>query len=237
MTNVQCPTQPKFLQGYSVRVTQLDDCGNPEFGECAYAVSDGFIQVTLTPNIADGDEFQQKNAHGIFMTNQRSRRQLNWYDVSIQFREVDYELYAMLTGNPTIVNDASPPETIGIGVTASDFATSNVAIELWMGQDEEPCGEDGLPWYGYDLIPWFIDGAVSEEGPVTNGMINFTLTGRSRKGTPWGVGPWDVLLSSVTGDPMPLFSPVPTDAYRWGPISTQVPPPDPTCGCKPLISS
>lgn len=236
MANVMCPTQPKFLQGFTVRVTQLDNCGNPEFGECAYAASDGYITVTAAPNNADGDEFQQKNAHGVYLTNQRSRPLLNWIDLTVQFREVDYELFSMITGLNTIVNDAGTPETIGLLVTEGEYATGNVAIELWMGTDEGDCGDSELPWYGYNLFPWVVEGTVSEVSEITNGMINFSLMSRTRKGTPWGVGPWDVVLPSAGGDAQPLFNAIPNDTH-WANLVTQVPPPDPTCGCATLTSS
>jgi hypothetical protein len=235
MSNINCP---KYLQGYTVRVTQLDECGEPEFGDCAFATSDGYIQATLTPNVEEPDEFKQKNAHGIYLTNQRSRPLLNWVDVSVQFRKVDFELFSMITGAPKILNDAAPtPQVIGTGLAESTFATGNVAIELWMGNDEEECGEDALPWYGYNLLPWVVEGAVTEVSPIANGMINFTVASRTRKGTPWGVGPYDVVLPALGGDAVPLFAAVPSDAHWWGPIQTQVAPPEESCGCQFLSSS
>lgn len=236
MTNINCP---KYLQGYAVRVTNLDDCGNPEFGECGFAVSEGYIQITMTPNVEEPDEFKQKNARGTYLTNQRSRPLLNWIDISAQFREVDFELFSMITGQTKILNDAAPtPQVVGLGLTEANFASGNVAIELWMGNDEGECGEGQLPWYGYNLLPWVVEGAVGEASPVTNGMINFTLNSRTRKGTPWGVGPYDVELSSLVGNaPRPLVAALPTDAHWWGPIQTQLAPPDPSCGCQTLSSS
>lgn len=235
MTNINCP---KYLQGYSVRVTNLDDCGNPEFGECGFATSDGFIQATLAPNVEAPDEFKQKNAHGVYLTNQRSRPLLNWIDLTIQFREVDFELFSMVTGQTKILNDAVSPEVVGLGLTEANFATGNIALELWMGNDEEACGEGDLPWYGYNLLPWVVEGAVTTVDPVTNGMINFTIASRTRKGTPWGVGPYDVELSSIgANEPRPLVASVPTDAHWWGPIQTQLAPPESSCGCQTLSSS
>lgn len=235
MANVNCPV---YLQGFSARVTLLDDCGEPEIGACGYGVTDGYIQVTLAPNVEEGDEFKQKNAHGVFLANQRSRPLLNWVDVSVQFQKVDAEIFSLMTGLPTVVNDAAPtPQTIGWGLTESDFATANFALELWMGNTEQECGEGDLPWYGYNLLPWVVEGAVSEVSPITNGLITFTIAARTRRGTPWGVGPWDVLLTDVAGDPSPLFAAIPTDAHWWGPLQTQLAPPEEQCGCQELTSS
>ena len=90
MANLLCA---KPLQGETLRATRLDECGNPEFGECAFAVSDGFVQAVLTPNSEEGERFLQRNAAGRAIVNQRSKPILNWYDVSIQFQEVDPELF------------------------------------------------------------------------------------------------------------------------------------------------
>lgn len=235
MANVNCPV---YLQGHTVRATLLDVCGNPEFGDCAFAVSDGYIQATLANNVEEPDEFKQKGANGNYIANQRSRPLLNWVDVTIQFQRVDFELFHIITGLTKVLNDAAPtPEVIGLGTTEDNFATANFALELWMGNTEQECGEDDLPWYGYDLLPWVVEGAVTERSPITNGLITFTIAGRTRKGTPWGVGPYDVLLTDVGATPSPLFSPIPTNAHHWGPIQTQLAPPEDACGCQFLTSS
>ncbi|MGH9248986.1 MAG: hypothetical protein ACRD0W_05660 [Acidimicrobiales bacterium] len=235
MANVNCPV---YLQGFSVRVTRLDECGEPDVGPCGFAVSDGYISATLAPNVEDGDEFKQKNAHGIFLANQRSRPLLNWVDVTIVFSKVDAELFSIVTGLPLVLNDAAPtPQAVGWGLTEQHFATANFATELWMGNTEQECGEDEFPWYGYNLLPWVVEGAVTEVSPIENALISFTVAGRSRKGTPWGVGPYDVVRLAATDAPSPLLASVPTDAHWWGPIQTQLAPPDEVCGCQELTSS
>jgi hypothetical protein len=69
---------------------------------------------------------------------------------------------------------------------------------------------------------------------ITNDLITFTVVGRTRKGTPWGVGPYDVVRDSV-GDPSPLFTAIPTDTHHL-PIWTQLAPPAAECGCQALSS-
>lgn len=231
MANLLCA---KPLQGETVRVTRLNECGEPEFGDCAFAVSDGYVQAELTPNVEDGDEFKQKNARGRFLVNQRSRPLLNWYDVSIQFQEVDVELFNIITGLPIYENDASPPEAIGFTVTEQHFATANFGLELWMGNAEDACDPSGFRFYGYSLLPWVVEGAISEAITVANDLITFTVTGRTRKGTPWGTGPYDV-VRDANGDPQALFTPIPTDTHDLQ-IWTTLDPPEPECGCQDLAS-
>jgi hypothetical protein len=123
MVNLLCA---KPLQGETIRVTRLDECGNPEYGECAYAVSDGYVSITLTPNAEEGERFLQRNARGRAIVNQRSAPSLNWYDVEIVFQEVDPELFTIVTGLSPYEDDEG--NVIGFAVTESEFATANFAL-------------------------------------------------------------------------------------------------------------
>lgn len=230
MTNLVCA---KPLQGSVMRATLLDSCGNPEYGDCGYAVSDGFVQVVFTPNVEDGERFLQRAASGRAIVNQRSAPILNWYDVSMQFQEVDPELFGIITGLPLPVDDQG--RTIGFTVTESAFATANFALELWTGNAEEEClPGDPLPFFGYSLFPWMVEGALAEDVTVTNGLITFTVAGRTRKGTPWGVGPYDVVVDQ-TEAPSALIEEIPTDTHLHQ-IWTQLAPPEASCGCQSLSS-
>lgn len=229
MANLVCA---KPLQGDVIRVTRLGVCGEIEYGECAYAVSDGYVQAVLTPSTEEGERFLQRNAAGRAIVNQRSAPILNWYDVSIQFAEVDPELFTIITGLEPYLDDQG--RVIGFPVTEEHYATANFALELWMGNGEEECAEDALPFYGYNLLPWVVEGALAESITVANSLITFTVNGRTRKGTPWGVGPYDVVLD-VNGDPAPLFSAIPTDTHHL-PIWTNLAPPEAECGCQSLSS-
>jgi hypothetical protein len=231
MANLLCA---KPLQGETLRVTRLDECGHPEFGECAFGTSDGYVQVQLTPNTEDGERFLQRNARGRAIVNQRSRPILNWYDISAQFQEVDPELFTILTGLAPYMNDQD--QVIGFPVTESRYATARFALELWMGNAEEECPPEGdpLPFYGYNLLPWVVEGTIANNITIANQLITFTVNARTRRGTPWGIGPYDVVLDS-NGDPAPLFEEIPTDTHHL-PIWTQLTPPEPECGCQDLSS-
>lgn len=230
MTNLVCA---KPLQGETMRVTRLDECGNPEYGECAYAVSDGFVSITLTPNVEEGERFLQRNAAGRAIVNQRSVPVLNWYDVSMVFAEVDPELFTIITGLTPYEDDQG--NVIGFPVTSSDFATANFALEAWMGTAEQECNPgDPYPFFGYNLLPWVVEGALMEDIVIANQLITFTVTGRTREGTPWGTGPYDVVREG-DGTPAPLFTAIPTDTHHL-PIWTQLAPPEASCGCQSLSS-
>lgn len=230
MANLLCA---KPLQGETLRVTRLDECGNPEFGDDAYAVSDGYIQAVLTPEVEEGEDFFQRGANGNVIISQRSRPTLRWYTVSMQFQEIDPELFTIITGLTPYLDDQG--RTIGFPVTESEFATANFALEIWLGNAEDECPPgDSYPFYGYALLPWVVEGALMEDITVTNGMISFTVNGRTRKGTPWGEGPYDVVRLS-NGTPAPLYDPISTDTHHLQ-IWTQLAPPLPSCGAQGLSS-
>lgn len=229
MTNLLCA---KPLQGSTLRVTRLDVCGNPEFGECAFGVSDGYVSATITPNTEDGERFLQRTANGNAIINQRGKPLLNWYDVEIEFQEVDPELFTILTGLQPYMDDQD--RVIGFPVTESDFATANFALELWMGNAEDACLPGSLPFYGYNLLPWVVEGALNDDIVITNDLITMKIVGRTRKGTPWGVGPYDVVVDQA-GDPSPLYTAIADDTHHL-PIWTQLAPPEAECGCQSLSS-
>jgi hypothetical protein len=231
MANLVCA---KPLQGDVIRVTRLDECGYPEYGECAYAVSEGYTEAVLTPSAEEGERFFQRGANGNAIVNQRGKPNLNWYDVMVTFQEVDPELFTIITGLLPYLDDQG--RTIGFPVTEEHYATANFALELWMGNAEEECPPEGapLPFYGYNLLPWVVEGALTESITITNALITFSVAGRTRKGTPWGVGPYDVVLDS-TDAPSPLFTAIPTDTHHL-PIWTQLAPPEASCGCQSLSS-
>lgn len=229
MTNLACF---KPLQGDTMRVTRLDECGNPEYGDCAYAVSDGFVSITMTPNVTEGEQFQQRGASGRMIVNQRGAPSLNWYDVTMVFQEVDPELFTIITGLSGYEDDQG--RVIGFPVTESEFATANFALEAWMGNAEDECEADGYPFFGYNLLPWVVEGALMEDIVITNALITFTVVGRTRKGTPWGVGPYDV-VRDLTDAPAPLFTALESDTHHL-PIWTTLAPPEASCGCVSLSS-
>jgi hypothetical protein len=230
MANLLCA---KPLQGEVLRVTRLDECGNPEFGDDAYGVSDGFISVTLTPEVEEGESFFVRNANGRTSIDERGKPDLRWYTVTAVFQEVDPELLSILTGLDPYLDYSG--QTAGFVVTKEKFATANFALEIWMGNAEGAClPGDPYPFYGYNLLPWIVEGALMEDIAITNAPITFTVVGRTRTGTPWGTGPYDVMRDQ-TDAPAPLPTPIPSDTHHL-PIWTQLAPPEAMCGTAGISS-
>jgi hypothetical protein len=235
------PGQTKCLslvKGRRIRVTKLDGCGRPIFGECSQAVSKGFISVAFTANTLDTDEINVTNAAGERCVYEPAETSLTGYTLEIQFCEVDPELFALVTGQP-VTYDASGDNGNGFDSDAQTSLTAGgVALELWAGAaNTDACATEGSQGaFGYLLVP-FLKGGIVGDFTVENGAVTFTLTGAStRDGNAWGVGPsTDIMLDdSVTPVPGPMTSPVSaTTALRT--MIVDVAPPTALCGCRPLM--
>lgn len=230
MTNVGCF---KPLQGATFRVVRLDECGTPIFDECAYAVSDGQTQIEITPNTTDGQQFQQLNASGFPLVNQQARTILNWFDYQIIMAVKDPELFWLMTGADLFLDYSGL--SAGNIITESNYATGTFGLEIWLGTAQEACPPGSpAPYFGYVLLPFTEDGKLTESLTVANDLITYTFSGRTRKGTDWGVGPFDVMLDA-DGNPAPLPTAIGTDTHYLD-LFTQLPPPLPECGCLELVS-
>ena len=51
-----------LVKGRRIRLTRLDGCGRPVYGDCSTAVSKGFISVAFTANTTESDEINVTNA-------------------------------------------------------------------------------------------------------------------------------------------------------------------------------
>jgi len=52
------------VRGRAMRVTRLDGCGRPVYGDGSVGVSDGFVSVAFTANTDEGEEINVTNAAG-----------------------------------------------------------------------------------------------------------------------------------------------------------------------------
>lgn len=235
------PHQTKCLQpvkGRRLRVTRLDSCGRPVFGEDSQAVSKGFINVGFTANTTESDEINLTNAAGEVCVFEASVQTLTGYTLEIQFCGVDPDLLSIVTGQPVVLG-ADGETVIGFDIdTSIDIADVNFAFELWMGAptSSAACAPGSTGKFGYLLLP-FLTGGILGDFTVENAAVTFTITGSATKdGNAWGVGPHnDIMLdNSVTPVPGPMPSPVSaTTALRL--IEVDLLPPEPVCGSRPLL--
>jgi len=226
-----------LVKGRRIRVTKLDSCGRPIYGDDSQVVSKGFISVAFTANTSESDEINVTNAAGEVCVFEAAVTSLTGYGLEVAFCEVDPELFSLVTGQPVVL---APDGTTVIGFdvdTKISLDNSNFALELWAGSPTgDACATAGATGaYGYLLLP-FLKGGILGDFTVENGAVTFTLTGaNTSEGNAWGTGPYPVMLSGGgTPAPAPMSSPVSTSvALRT--MIVDLAPPDEACGARPLL--
>jgi len=189
-----------LVKGRRIRVTRLDSCGRPVYGEASSVVSKGFISVAFTANTSESDEISVTNAAGEVCVYEAPVTSLTGYGLEIQFCNVDPELFALITGQNVVTGFGTT--VVGFDVdTKISLANSNFALELWAGSPTgDACAVQGATGqYGYLLLP-FLRGGILGDFTVENGAVTFTITGANTKeGNAWGVGPYKDVMLSVAG--------------------------------------
>lgn len=220
-----------YLQGLRVRVTRLDECGAPVAGPCGTLVSKGFVSINLSANETNATEIGPVLADGSRCYYITTPKLLNNIQASLEFCEVDPELFEMMTGSPLVLDDATTPQAHGFTTDSQNYGLANVALEVWTNLARGAC-TDGARRWGYYLMPWLHQGTVGKP-TIENGAANFTINEAvTRDGNQWGVGPYDIQLND-SSQPSPLFSPISSTTHDLL-YKVNVAPPDPTDGCTDL---
>lgn len=187
-----------LVKGRRIRVTKLDACGRPVYGDTTQVTTKGFISVAFTANTTDSDEINVTNAAGEVCVYEASVTSLAGYGIEIQFCNVDPELLSIVTGQPVVLGADGSTVTgfdidTAVGTTASTFA-----LELWAGTPTaNACADPNAQGaFGYLLLP-FVAGGILGDFTVENGSVTFTISGANTKeGNSWGAGPYPVMLGN-----------------------------------------
>lgn len=214
----------------AVRLTKLDACGEVVDSTCSMATSNGIITIEQTAELEDRQDYFTLNADAQPCITDTSPPILKWINVTITFCQVDPELYNIATAEPLVLNDATPtPVAVGFRTRQGSVNNSNFAFEAWTRIGGSNNCSDGEVQYGYFLLPWLVEGMVGDL-TLENGAANFVITARTQPNSLWGVGPYNVVRSAVTGVPGPLLVPIASGDHRHMQVTTE-PPPAVTCGC------
>lgn len=219
------------VRGKRIRVTRLDECGNPPAPDepNAVVVTKGFVTVSLTSNVSEGDDIEQKNADGDLCVNDRSRDQLKRWDLEIELCNVDPSLLE-LTSNAVPELDYDD-EVVGVRVPEGS-STGAFALELWTGVPGTECTPGQPAQYGYFLLPFVIPNTIGDI-TVENGASTFTVSGWTKAGGAWGTGPYDVVPEDADNTPGPLDEPIGPADHLLTRLTT-IAPPDPECGAQDM---
>ncbi|WP_367139608.1 Ig-like domain-containing protein [Saccharothrix sp. HUAS TT1] len=245
---------PSFIGARVLRATVLDACGRAPRGPRSQAVSNGFIQIETAPEVQEGEDYSTTRADGGLCNNESGPDSLKWLNVSIQFCQVDFDLFVLLNPTWKRVTNAAGTQSTGFRIGQSFSDRLGFALEVWprvaggdVGCDDlddpgplDP--DDVIDPNGYFLLPWVIARAP-DTWTLQNGTVTFTLRGRTRAGSRWLRGPYDV-TRDINGSPAPLLVPIedgrgssgqrPYDPDHFHAEVVSVAPPEPTCGAIPL---
>lgn len=190
--------------GKRLRVTQLDECGNPPASgdPNTVVVTDGFISLTLTSEIEEGTEIITRKADGSLCVNQKLADSFKRFTLEIEFCGVDPDLLSLVTNaEPYQDYDA---ENAGVTV-AEGTINKRFALEMWTGLSGQACEPGDEEASGYLLLPFVTAGVLGDLEVTGEDAVTFSMTGAfTQGGNFWGVGPYDVLSDAGTPAPLPL---------------------------------
>lgn len=177
------------IRGKRFRVTELDDCGKVLVTSRQFA-GDGFVTVTITPNVEDGTDIQLRNANGVLCVNEKGNPTFSGFGVEMEFCDVNPAVAAIMT-NAQEYGD-------GIGFTVAEGEiTGRFALEVWTGVAGIACGEEGDEASGYILLPQIAAGTLGDLSVGGEDAITFKVANASTRGdNGWGVGPYNVAKGS-----------------------------------------
>jgi len=211
----------RSIKGRRARITRLDECGAPVFGDCSVVVTEGFIKVSIGQEEEAGDEYKQKNAWGTLVINEKDPSITKWANVMIQLTDVDPDVLDIIGGATPVLDGAG--DTIGFTM-GPNASTGSFAIEVWTKKAGSGNCVAGVQEWGYFVVPFIKNGKLDGEVVIENGPMSLSLKGEGY-GAPadWGVGPHaDYPMKTVAGFPVGEF---------WGAVVTDVQPPAATNGC------
>lgn len=228
--------QLPVVTGKKLRVTKLDECGNvPSDGEDdAQIVTDGFISVSLSSEVEDGEEIITKKANGDVCVNEKLADSFKYFEVEIEVCGANPALLSMISNAEPYEQD---DDVIGFTVPEGTI-DKRFALELWTGLAGAACpDESGVEELsGYMLLPQMLGGTLGDIEITGDDSTDFTIEGALTKGgNSWGSGPYDVVQDS-SGDDSQLPNDVDSDDHLLL-IETTKSPPDETDGIEEMPGS
>lgn len=216
-----------------VRITKVDACGRPVYGECNAVVSKCIATITDEAEVEEAEPRVQTGFDGRPCATTVGCDRVQFHTLEITWSEISMDGFSIMNPGYRITRD-STGQAIGMFANNEIDCSNGYSIEVWasaMGQSDVCTGESGAEgsWY-YRVYPW-VTGATP--GEVTMGgtdEVAFPMTGRTHGNSRWGTGPYQITL--VDGVPSGLpepFDPDEDEPY-WEGIVT-LPPPEADCDC------
>jgi hypothetical protein len=181
MTMIDCAGA---LQVCAMRVAKLNADGSPAVGANMMYIADTLILLTATPEIAAGDDFEQKNGCGAVGLTYKGDDTLKRLNMDMQLVTPNPELISLLTGGSLFTfggnNVGHQPRRVGA------VQPYSVSVEAWCRAIVSGTQATNKPWFRfvYPKTRW-------QEAPRTlqNQPIDNVLTGIGEENPAWYDGP------------------------------------------------
>lgn len=215
------------IKAENFRLIKLDSCGLPVSGAgSAVVVSDGFVQIGVTPNYVDGQTFQQKKANGAMCVNEQDPSELVNVDLEIQLCTMNPDAIAIITGERLLTSGGAT----GTGVAYGEGPlTARFSLETWQPTTgDDACSPGGLPQYMYWLFG--NTGNAKVNGfTFANDVFTYSLKAQTKRWNPLWPTKIGALTTGLNGDTI-------QSGEHWlHNVTTVAPPAIPAvCGAVPL---
>lgn len=209
------------IKGVAMRATRLDSLGKWATGTTASVVSSGFVSVSLTANVEDGQEFLVKNANGDLCVNEKDSPRLKYFDLEMKFCSVDPELFELMTGHTLLTDQGTTSVGYEVGETMN---AAPCALEVWT----KLATVQGNHQWVYWLVPMVING-IAGDYMIENGPMDFTVKANSSSNANWGKGPYNVVATNAGLTAGKLLTNIGSTTHLLHRL-TEIAPPTASCG-------
>lgn len=209
----------------------------------SYVVSDSFINLSLTAELEEPDEFTVKLANGKLCINEIGVATLKRYTVEVSLCNADPDLFEIIGGVNKVLDFNG--DVVGYEVDEDLAFGSKFSLEFWTRVPIDQCDPSGNNTYVYWLLPCLQNGRVGDI-TIENGPLEFTFTADALPSHAWGQGPYDVVAQDALNTPGPLLAPISLKTALHVQTTTIDPPcvstsnlvsgvtVDPDCGSQPM---
>lgn len=206
-----------------MRLTRLDQCCTPPTAGTpdAFVLSDSFINLSLTAELEEPDEFTVKLANGKLCINEIGCATLKRYTVEVSLCNADPDLFGII-GGVTKVLDWNG-DVIGYEIDQFLGQCGKFSMEFWTRVPDDQCAVGAFPQYLYWLLPCLQGGRIGDI-TIENGPLEFTFTADAIPSSVWGQGPFNVVATDVDNTPGALLAPITCKTAIHVQLTTIAPP-------------
>lgn len=227
-------TYPMIGKFVAVGIFLSDECGAPIVGADAGYVDWCPAALSMEDDVTEGDAFTRTCANGKVVADIPPEETLAGIDTNLDLHGIEFTFLAGAGG-------ASPVTQGGevVGWDTCRDGSGNASIFLWreiIGDEAcDPEGAGGQQWL-LTVLPWVSRVRLTEEGTFGSSDAYVRLTGRSRSGHAFGVGPLPVFPGADpdTDPPVKFDDPVDASCMRRTVITSQPPPAE--CGVLEVVA-